>query len=294
MRCVFLFVALIFRVTSSQPIEQQNGQADDDDVSNTIVLTQYGNKIYGLPDQRSGDNLNEWEHNRSSGNPEEMGTYFEGDILFPINQSTTTSNGRNGIVSQSYRWPSGIIPFEITGSFDAQSMNLIEKAINSYHQNTCIKFKPRTSTDRDFISIQNSASGCWSSVGRVGGKQIINLQSPSCTTLVGTIIHEFMHSVGFFHEQSREERDQFVTIMTGNIRRGYEENFKKNAKGTSSGFGIGYDYGSVMHYSEMAFSGNGKPTIQTKVTKKKKNASSSNHLWILIFNYIFSSNMFYM
>lgn len=250
--------ALIFRVIISQPIDDDN--RDD---NSSIDLTQYGDKIYGLPNERSGENLKEWEHTRS-GNPEEMGTYLEGDILFPINESTT-SNGRNGIVGQSYRWPNGVIPFEITGKFDAQSMNLIEKAINAYQQNTCIKFKSRTSTDRDYISIQNSASGCWSSVGRIGGKQTVNLQSPSCTTLVGTIIHEFMHTVGFFHEQSREERDQFVTIMMNNIRRGYEENFKKNAKGTSSGYGVGYDYGSVMHYSEMAFSGNGKPTIQTKV-----------------------------
>lgn len=258
MRFVFLIGALVFRVIIAQPIG-----SDYRDESSSIDLMQYGDKIYGLPDRRSGDNLNEWERTRS-GNPEEMGTYWEGDILFPINKSKS-SNDRNGIVGQSYRWPNGVVPFEIAGNFDAQSMSLIEKAINSYHQNTCIKFKSRTSNDRDFISIQNSASGCWSSVGRIGGKQVLNLQSPSCTTLVGTIIHELMHTVGFFHEQSREERDQFVTVMMGNIRRGYEENFKKNAKGTSSGYGVGYDYGSVMHYSEMAFSGNGKPTIQTKV-----------------------------
>lgn len=261
MQCVFLLGALIFRVIFSEPI-------DNNDNIGSIDLTQHGDKIYGSPDYRSGENLNEWERTRS-GNPEEMGTYLEGDILFPTNQSAK-SNGRNGIVNQSYRWSNGVIPFEIAGTFDAQSINLIEKAMNSYHQNTCIKFKPRSSTDRDYLSIQNSASGCWSSVGRVGGKQVLNLQNPSCTSLVGTIIHEFMHTVGFFHEQSREERDQFVTIMMGNIRRGYEENFKKNAKGTSSGYGVGYDYGSVMHYSEMAFSGNGKPTIQTKVRCKKR------------------------
>lgn len=257
MKCVFLLGALIFRGIISHPMNYEDG--DD----GNIDLTQYGDKIYGLPDERAGENLSEWEQNRS-GNPEESGTYLEGDILFPINQSTT-SNGRNGIVGQSYRWTSGAVPFEIAGSYDAQSMSLIEKAMNSYHQNTCIKFKPRTSNERDYISIQNSASGCWSSVGRIGGRQVVNLQSPSCTSMVGTIIHELMHTVGFFHEQSREERDQYVTIMTANIRRGYEDNFKKNEKGTSTAYGVGYDYGSVMHYSEMAFSGNGKPTIQTKV-----------------------------
>lgn len=257
MKCVF--VLIILRAIFSNAIDDGELQNEE----NIIDLTEYADRIYGSPNQRAAENLIDWDRTRI-GNPEEMGTYLEGDILFPIKQGEL-ENGRNGIVGQSYRWPNAVVPFEIAGTFDAQSMSLIEKAMNAYHQNTCVKFRKRTLNDRDYISIQNSASGCWSSVGRVGGKQQVNLQSPSCTTLIGTIIHEFMHTVGFFHEHSRDERDQFVNILAGNIRRGYEENFKKNAKGTSSPYGVGYDYGSVMHYSEMAFSGNGKPTIQTKV-----------------------------
>lgn len=52
-------------------------------------------------------------------------------------------------------------------------MELIEKAINIYHNHTCIKFVPRTLLDEDFIVIQNSKSGCFSNVGRVGGRQVI-------------------------------------------------------------------------------------------------------------------------
>lgn len=51
-------------------------------------------------------------------------------------------------------------------------MDTIEKAINSYHENTCIKFVPRKSSDDSYISIESSDSGCWSSVGRVGGRQV--------------------------------------------------------------------------------------------------------------------------
>lgn len=52
-------------------------------------------------------------------------------------------------------------------------MDYIEKAINAYHDNTCIKFVPKKSTDEDYISIQSTNTGCWSSVGRVGGRQVI-------------------------------------------------------------------------------------------------------------------------
>lgn len=68
------------------------------------------------------------------------------------------------------------------------------------------------------------------------------------------------------HEQNREERDKFVSIIDKNIRSGYEINFKKASAGETSGFGIGYDFGSVMHYSTKAFSKNGQPTIEAKNT----------------------------
>lgn len=50
-------------------------------------------------------------------------------------------------------------------------MDTIERAMNEYHKKTCIKFIPRRPSDRDYISIESGQSGCWSSVGRLGGKQ---------------------------------------------------------------------------------------------------------------------------
>lgn len=74
-----------------------------------------------------------------------------------------------------------------------------------------------------------------------------------------------MHACGFTHEQNREERDQYVDIIRNNIKAGYENNFEKVSPGTTSGFGTTYDYGSVMHYSDHAFSNNGQATIVNKV-----------------------------
>lgn len=144
-------------------------------------------------------------------------------------------------------------------------MQLIEDAFNEYHSKTCVRFKPRMG-EKDYISIESSQSGCWSSVGRIGGKQEVNLQMPGCTTKVGTIVHELMHALGFLHEQNRSERDNWVTIMTQNIQRGTENNFAKASAKTTTAFGVQYDYGSVMHYSTNAFSANGKPTIVAKVS----------------------------
>lgn len=53
-----------------------------------------------------------------------------------------------------------------------------------------------------------------------GGKQVISLGS-GCIQK-GIIIHELMHAVGFFHEQSRTDRDDFITIHWQNIQAGMQ------------------------------------------------------------------------
>lgn len=63
--------------------------------------------------------------------------------------------------------------------------------------------------------------GCWSYIGRQGGKQDVNIQ-PGNTGCVykGIIAHELIHAIGYFHEQSRTDRDKYVTIHWGNIIKG--------------------------------------------------------------------------
>ncbi|KAJ6637441.1 Zinc metalloproteinase nas-4 [Pseudolycoriella hygida] len=222
-----------------------------------IDLTQYGRTIFGEPDNSTGEILAKYNPEVDAGNPEELGSYLEGDILMPLGQA------RNGLSATSARWAGGVVPYEIRGSFDAFQMNLIEKALNEYHTRTCIRFVPR-SNQQDYISIVNGNTGCWSSVGRIGGRQEVNFQTPGCMVKVGTVVHELMHALGFLHEQNRSERDGYVYVNWNNIKAGTENNFEKASSQTTDAFGVGYDYGSVMHYSANAFSKNGQPTLVAK------------------------------
>lgn len=72
------------------------------------------------------------------------------------------------------------------------------------------------------------------------------------------------------HEQNREDRDQFVIIRANNIERGREKNFEKAKANELDSFGISYDFGSVLHYSALAFSKNGKHTIEPKIKTSEK------------------------
>ena len=58
---------------------------------------------------------------------------------------------------------------------------------------------------------------CYSSIGRKGGAQTISLDRRNC---VFGATHEVMHALGFFHEQSRPDRDIYVKVLWWNIQEG--------------------------------------------------------------------------
>jgi len=75
-------------------------------------------------------------------------------------------------------------------------------------------------------------------------------------------VHEIGHVVGFWHEQSRVDRDDYINIYYSNVEPGALNNFAKLSQGNS--LGVTYDFNSIMHYDEFAFSINGKKTMSSK------------------------------
>lgn len=64
-------------------------------------------------------------------------------------------------------------------------------------------------------------ASCFSSVGnRHVGKQRLSIGA-NCDR-IATIEHEFLHALGFWHEQSRNDRDDYVQIMWDRITEGRE------------------------------------------------------------------------
>jgi len=188
---------------------------------------------------------------------------FEGDIILTEEQQrqlNDTSPERNAIRKRSQLWAKGVIPYVISSSFSKKDRRIIYGAFGEYRKRTCLRFVKR-SRQKAYISIVRRA-GCHSMIGRTGRKQEVSLGYGCVGKSI--VIHELMHATGFFHEQSRYDRDRYVRINWGNIRNNAKGNFKKESKKNIQLLGEPYDMNSVMHYYDKAFSKNGRKTIQRR------------------------------
>ncbi|XP_075719694.1 low choriolytic enzyme-like [Rhinoderma darwinii] len=93
-------------------------------------------------------------------------------------------------------------------------ISMFDTLMKEFEIMTCVQFVNR-SNEQDYISIE-TGGGCWSYVGKVGGRQILSLDMPSCIKYT-LVPHEFMHALGFFHEHTRPDRDQYIDVLWQNI-----------------------------------------------------------------------------
>ncbi|XP_012302697.1 meprin A subunit beta isoform X1 [Aotus nancymaae] len=181
---------------------------------------------------------------------------FEGDIRLDGAQV------RNSIIGENYRWPH-TIPYVLEDSLEMNAKGVILNAFERYRLKTCIDFKPWTG-ETNYISVIKG-SGCWSSVGnRRVGRQELSIGA-NCDR-IATVQHEFLHALGFWHEQSRSDRDDYVRIMWDRIQSGREHNFNAYSDNVTDSLNVAYDYTSVMHYSKTAFQNGTEPTIVTRIS----------------------------
>ncbi|CAF3379468.1 unnamed protein product, partial [Rotaria sp. Silwood2] len=172
-------------------------------------------------------------------------------------------------IGNSVRWPNGIVPYEFaTGYTSAQTaaiesrMRKLERlvAINNVR---CVQFQPKVSSDLYYITIRNGI-GCSSYVGQntdIVMERTVTLEYPGCFD-DGRTMHELLHTLGFFHEQSRPDRDSYVRVNWQNIPSNVANNFEKYDNTVVNTLNTPYDYASVMHYEKTAFSNTSSPSIE--------------------------------
>ncbi|MFJ9597916.1 M12 family metallopeptidase [Streptomyces virginiae] len=163
-----------------------------------------------------------------------------------------TSGRSLGRTDTHYRWKQAVIPYEVDAGLPPRKQNQVRAAIAHWSSTTPVVFVARTTDNAelypDYVYFQPSPRSCNSYVGRIGGKQAINITN-GCQT--GSITHEIGHAVGLWHEQSRPDRDDYVKIDLTPVKASSRHNF---AKHNDSTFDTAYDFGSIMHYPAKAFS----------------------------------------
>ncbi|MEO7048810.1 MAG: M12 family metallopeptidase [Ferruginibacter sp.] len=198
--------------------------------------------------------------------------YLNGDIIVHdfgllstksyTRDDETYTFGKNDL----YRWPGAVLPVVLESSvFESTNYLIIKSALDYFNFNTGIICKERTD-EKDYIVIKcvkdnNSDKAGASVVGRQrNGNNILELINGSFT--MGTVLHELMHALGVYHEQSRTDRDNYVNILWNNVREDSKYNFQVEGDGTVRS---AYDYCSIMQYNTNAFAKDkSQPTIVCK------------------------------
>jgi len=183
-------------------------------------------------------------------------------MLTDLQRDILNGTERNAAKDASMLWPNNEIPYVIDSAagFTSSELETIKGAIAAFSEKTCVSVVERTNQN-DYVKIFNGG-GCWSYWGRTGGQQLISLSRSGCVWR-STVVHEFLHALGFLHEQSRDDRDDYITINYDNVYDGYASQFNKASLDETKLIST-YDYKSTMHYSAYAFSKNGQPTIARK------------------------------
>ncbi len=201
------------------------------------------------------------------------GWLVSGDIIVGRLEDFERSQNEKSLVTTGLdmRWRYGVVNYVIDPSLTDSSMRTnIFAAMTEMEEQTRIRFNEVNAqvTVGDSKAVLNyirflpsdpSLPVCLSRIGKTGGEQPLIL-APNCGK--ASIIHEITHALGMYHEQSRPDRDQYITVNWDNV-----------CSNAGSAFGIQggaemigpYDYGSIMHYGRCLFSSNGLETITSPV-----------------------------
>lgn len=143
-------------------------------------------------------------------------------------------------------WPEGKVYYTVDANFGSDSA--IISAMNMISNVAEITFIKRTNQPNyiNFVPSSESDKTNSSQIGLQGGKQNITIYNRDHS---GIIAHEIMHSLGMYHEMSRSDRDDYITINWNNILSSKKHNYLQYTS-----FEIGsFDYNSIMMYSSIDF-----------------------------------------
>nr|BAE97359.1 hatching enzyme [Plecoglossus altivelis altivelis] len=171
---------------------------------------------------------------------------LEGDIATPKNRNARKC-AANAYTCLWKKSPNGKVevPYVIDRLYQENEKNYIEYSMRDFAVKTCVRFVPRQ--DQDMYLHIVPKTGCFSGIGCYGDKQTVSLSKAGCLQKY-IIQHELIHALGFYHEHTRSDRDDYVRINWDNVN-----SYSDFVKEDTNNLNTPYDYSSIMHYEKYAF-----------------------------------------
>ncbi|KAF8770922.1 Zinc metalloproteinase nas-7 like protein [Argiope bruennichi] len=196
---------------------------------------------------------------------------------------------RNAYRNESRLWPKAVVPYTIDDEYSKQERSVIEKAMKDIQSISFLHSRtptPKKASLKSFGAIFWEVSlammshfyldfvykrisdrfRCRAVVGYIGRRSKLTL-GHGCIW-VARVLHELLHVLGFFHEHTRPDRDDFVTIFDDNIKTASINNFRKMSESKVTTFGLPYDFKSVLHYHDTGLFAIGPGTNQPTSNRK--------------------------
>ncbi len=173
----------------------------------------------------------------------------EGDIVLgPIAKIEGTARNAS-IVNAGDLWTTGRpVYYRFNGNLSQTQLTRARDAVAYWREKTDVDLREIASEHPDdLIEFRDGGNVCQSNVGRAGGVQYVDVAS-WCDK--GSLTHEIGHAMGFWHEQSRHDRDNYVTVNFACVQPDQRHNYDKYSSGADLG---PYDFNSIMHYGSGSF-----------------------------------------
>lgn len=154
-------------------------------------------------------------------------------------------------------WSNGVVPYDFGPNVTQTNQSLMRAAMDEWESLANVQFVTRNNQTK-YLFIRNATFNATEGVGEAGGQQRMFILSWNNH---GTLVHELGHALGYWHEQSRADRDQYIDINWNNVCQNCCSDANGNAIPCDDQFRIRdsggehgpYDFGSIMHYSACAW-----------------------------------------
>lgn len=174
---------------------------------------------------------------------------IEGDIL------VTKNFFENKACYTTHFWPDGMVPYKFDENVTQIQKDSMYMAMEEWEAVANVNFVPWNNEDYCIYIFDTQYTDCsnFSEIGWTSFLQNIGICDWDHRFIM---VHELGHTLGFWHEHSRSDRDSYIQVNEDCIKESALPNFEIHDDGGYYGY---YDFMSIMHYGANDYYDNSDP-----------------------------------